>query len=51
MRTPNRSTRGATIPLIWFALAAACRRRRASTVFTLPMLKMSRLGMISSSRT
>jgi hypothetical protein len=45
-RTPNRITRGATMPLILPASAAPCRRRRASTVFTFVTLKMSNPGTI-----
>ena len=44
MRTPNRTTRGATIAWIWLAFAAFCVPRIACTVFEFATLKMSSDG-------
>src|SRR5262245_50190280 len=43
-RTPNRSTRGATIAWIWLAFAAFCVPRIACTVFPLVRLNTSSDG-------
>ena len=42
---PKRITRGATMPLIWLALVAACWRFCAGTVLALVRLNMSSAGI------
>src|SRR5687767_10534333 len=44
IRTPNRTTRGATIAWIWLAFAAFCVPRIACTVFELVRLNTSSDG-------